>query len=671
MTELSECIVTAGPGVSITCEQREDGAIALLITHDSNSPGEIQKHSGFGQDASWRFSEKRAVSSNKIVFRFPQGGNSRSKRSMDRQDLTERIKKGWPKRVERIEQNGASWLVNACLFFGSFEFASAEQWSSHNLDSAEPEIKRERGPWHRVNLARRLDERLQAARRENPYYSELNCRRAMLAEIYPDFDESDEKKRAYQKRFQRRINHGRVESKLLGISAALLLTVAPILNYDDLECLSHSWEDSWLPQEVIDASKKYEQLAVVLLFYLDQIGKCSGALLQRSIHVLSTITWNLNGPPIRLSQEGLIKVNVMPIGETRRAVFRFYVDSICNGRTILSDNIYRQVLKIAKINNSTLYALLALSASYYKEYLTDNSPERSEVENIERICLIQAFNSLPPPGPTRDASLMLLIHHAILNPNCHKNHWTQYLYQLQHHPEQQMNVVIAAHSVWLMAVLPLHDRYDFQKFDYDWLGWDCPNLYMVNSILGLSRKMLHFQYIITKAAKTQQTPSCQSDFLKEIDESPQLLHEEDLQNPLVRTVATTTMEAYRLATRLYACGRLYRLFPTNPIIKQDTKLLVGHLESLPIEGEGYSGIHPAFCFIIACICIEEVEDFAKLHGIFERIGLANKSNVLGLCKLLTWIWHWKITSRTWREDWWEEQANMIDSKMNGKPICVT
>ncbi|KIV98880.1 hypothetical protein, variant 3 [Verruconis gallopava] len=638
-----------------------------------NSPGNIQKHSGFGQDSSWSFFETRAGSLNKIVFRFPQGGNGRSKRSI-LQDLTERINKDWLKRVERIEQNQASWLENVCLFFGSFDFASAEQWSSHNLDSAEPEIKRERGPWHRVNLVRRLNERLREAKRNNPNYSELNCRNAMLAEIYADFNNSGKKRKAYQKRFQRRINHGRVEAKLLKISTALLLTVAPILNYDDLEYLSRSWEDSWLLQEVIDASKKYEQLAVALLFYLDQIGKRSGALLQRSIHVFSTITWTLSGQPIRLSQEGLIKFKVMPSGrisDVREAVLNFYISPICSGRTILSDNVYFQVLQFARFDRSTLQAIFALSASYYKEYLPDSSPERREVAIIERLCLIQAFESLPQPGPSRDAALMLLIHHAIINPELHKHHWTQYLYQLQHYPGQQTNVVIAAHSVWLMAVLPLKDKYVFQKFNYDWLGRDCPDLNIVNSILGLSRKMLHFQSIITKAAKTQQTPSCHLDFLLEIDQSPQFLREEDMQKPLVRTVATTTKEAYKLATKLYACGRLYKISPTDPIIKEDTKLLVGLLESLPIEGDGYSGIHPAFCFIIACICTEEVEDFAKLYGIFERIGLSNKSNVLGLCTLLTWIWHWKSSSRTWGEDWWEELADMIDSKMNGKPICVT
>jgi hypothetical protein len=49
------------------------------------------------------------------------------------------------------------------------------------------------------------------------------------------------------------------------------------------------------------------------------------------------------------------------------------------------------------------------------------------------------------------------------------------------------------------------------------------------------------------------------------------------------------------------------------------------LVSLPIEGEGYSGIHPAFCFVIACMCIESSEDFATLNNIMTEIGSGNKS----------------------------------------------
>jgi hypothetical protein len=174
---------------------------------------------------------------------------------------------------------------------------------------------------------------------------------------------------------------------------------------------------------------------------------------------------------------------------------------------------------------------------------------------------------------------MLIIHHAIINPKSHRCHWTEYMYQLHHFPGQQTNVVMAAHVVWLMAILPLDDIYSFQNHDYHWLGNDSPDLYQVNSILGLSRKMLHYQYNIRMEAKdryqqNQQDAPYQFDILKEIDESQQVLHSQDMNRPIVQTVAIGTMEAYRLATRLYACGRLLRY--DSPII---VTLLVEQLQA--------------------------------------------------------------------------------------------
>jgi hypothetical protein len=67
------------------------------------------------------------------------------------------------------------------------------------------------------------------------------------------------------------------------------------------------------------------------------------------------------------------------------------------------------------------------------------------------------------------------------------------------------------------------------------------------------------------------------------------------------------------------------LLPRNPIVKQIAGMLVTELIALPIEGEGYSGIHPAFCFLIACACTEEEESYQKLRNILATIGSVNKS----------------------------------------------
>ena len=62
-----------------------------------------------------------------------------------------------------------------------------------------------------------------------------------------------------------------------------------------------------------------------------------------------------------------------------------------------------------------------------------------------------------------------------------------------------------------MTILPLKEKYRFQTFDYDWIGrGEEDSLTKVNGILGMSRKMLYFQYVITTAAKvcTQKISNC-------------------------------------------------------------------------------------------------------------------------------------------------------------------
>ncbi len=182
--------------------------------------------------------------------------------------------------------------------------------------------------------------------------------------------------------------------------------------------------------------------------------------------------------------------------------------SICAGRTLLKDNAYLQeVLPIVTVDAATKYAMIALTSSYYKEYLRDGSVEKEKMKNLEIEAITQTMTSLKRNALeghvySGDAARMLLIHHAILNQSAHAEHWTKYLYQLQDFPGQQSNLVMARHSIWLMTLLPLNEKYPLQTFNYDWIGCgEEHSLTKVNGILGTSRKMLYFQYLITTAAK--------------------------------------------------------------------------------------------------------------------------------------------------------------------------
>ena len=159
------------------------------------------------------------------------------------------------------------------------------------------------------------------------------------------------------------------------------------------------------------------------------------------------------------------------------------------------------------VDAATKYAMIALTSSYYKEYLLDGSVEKEKMKNLEIEAIMQTMRSLKRKALeghvySRDAARMLLIHHAILNQSAHAEHWTKYLYQLQDFPGQQSNLVMASHSIWLMTLLPLNEKYPFQTFNYGWIGCgEEHSLTKVNGILGTSRKMLYFQYLITTAAK--------------------------------------------------------------------------------------------------------------------------------------------------------------------------
>lgn len=165
--------------------------------------------------------------------------------------------------------------------------------------------------------------------------------------------------------------------------------------------------------------------------------------------------------------------------------------------------------------------MYVISASYYKEYLDDGSEQKEAMKQSEICYLRRALEALDQVSAAiqaaiavqdavairtalavQDATNMLLIHHAILNPNLHNRPWTEQLYELEHRDFSQANVVIAAHAIWLMAFLPLTDNYSFQTYNYSWVGtgdWNAIN--KVHGIVGCSRGLLLIQYLVRIAAK--------------------------------------------------------------------------------------------------------------------------------------------------------------------------
>jgi hypothetical protein len=164
------------------------------------------------------------------------------------------------------------------------------------------------------------------------------------------------------------------------------------------------------------------------------------------------------------------------------------VHSICAGRTPFEDNAYiLEVLRIASSSVVTKWIVLALTCCYQKEYLTEGSPERKKVADLEIHALNQALRLWwNPPEPAR----MLMIHYAALNRDKHPVYWIEYLCESED-TGQESSVINASHAVWLMTFLPLTEKYRFQRTDRSWL-WtaDHNRLTKVIGVMGTSRGML-------------------------------------------------------------------------------------------------------------------------------------------------------------------------------------
>jgi hypothetical protein len=61
-------------------------------------------------------------------------------------------------------------------------------------------------------------------------------------------------------------------------------------------------------------------------------------------------------------------------------------------------------------------------------------------------------------------------------------------------------------------------------------------------------------------------------------------------------------------------------------MRETCRDLLKLLRNLPIEGRYYSSIHPAWCLVIACICVQADEDYDDLViNYMDRIAGENKS----------------------------------------------
>lgn len=189
------------------------------------------------------------------------------------------------------------------------------------------------------------------------------------------------------------------------------------------------------------------------------------------------------------------------------------VNNICVGRTVLKQNAYiNEFLPILHSNGRTINPVLALSASYYKEYFVKGSFERRQIEYAELRYSMETAKEVREDvtrgdvGASTAVAAALLSHHATLNPSMHQVCWTKYLYPMLDSAGVDLEANLAMASVAILATtaLPLKGKHNIQHFDYHWIRCgEAEQLTKVNSTLGLSRMILYFIYSITQETKVR------------------------------------------------------------------------------------------------------------------------------------------------------------------------
>jgi hypothetical protein len=243
MLETAECLVSAGPGITIKWFETHDGAICLTIRHDTSSPARIEKAADVTDNPSntWTCSERLKKSGSNVVSFQPCGRDIEQNDVFDEQvgTLREKIEKKWHqsrwrKKRATVHENLQLWTEDPGAFFGRKKTCSSEQWSFECLHASTNKLDVDRNPFHKINLARRLNKRVRVSQQHHPGFSKGHCKKAMMKDIHPDFKKLGQKEQDYLMRnFEYLVDQGNFLWLIGSLRPGLLLTVAPLLTRDE------------------------------------------------------------------------------------------------------------------------------------------------------------------------------------------------------------------------------------------------------------------------------------------------------------------------------------------------------------------------------------------------------------------------------------------------------
>lgn len=363
-------------------------------------------------------------------------------------------------------------------------------------------------------------------------------------------------------------------------------------------------------------------------------------------------------------------------GDFESLLVDFYINGVCPGRTVSQSNTYIDLLQTSNTCESTRYALLSLSASYIREYLTSDKERYRQAELYYSTQAFQALVRQINNGEDYEAALstaMLLMHHsavcdsddASLCWSCHANIFnaipTEFINQASEPALFMRNQLVLARTAQTSFALQNTQLHSLET--NNWIeSSPTSESQKICGILGFSPELLYLISSINSLA---------------IDNSPNRLmyaqlQEKKLQNlrqwtsdvgAEVQEIMLATAEAFRIAALIYLRCRLYGLTRFNPAIMELNDALTAVLLSLPVKGALYSAIYPVWPVFIAAVTANS-DKRDRLYQRVVPIREGDKNTLPAVLKRVSGLRIWlakQDASVQRREGWWEEMLQPTSS----------
>lgn len=385
--------------------------------------------------------------------------------------------------------------------------------------------------------------------------------------------------------------------------------------------------------------------------------------------------WDTN-----LSYDGLVKMFPATLkcrglwkNDLERDLVDFYIHSFVPGRTFLqSNNSYLDIIRVAEKSEGARSALLSLSASYMKDYLSSDVTRYQEADHNYMVLAIQSLSKdLAFDEHTQSCLVteMLLVHHGVVNELDSNVCWTCHIDMLdvlqrrnEFESSSEPALFMAYQFILAMTAQPIARIRARKPKQLDWIvDREAGDLQQICGILGLSRQLLYLVASTTNLA----TQEISSDERGERGEAIAVqlgnIHQwtEDATGEAL-DVALQTAMAYCLAARLYLLCRVFGATRSHPSVIETQEELYQLIILLPSDGPLFTAIHPTWSiFILATTC--DVGRRQPLFRLLQAIEERNKGNISTLLPYLVKLWAWHDVHPPtvhWSKGWWEK---MLDS----------